>query len=79
MEDIANILFNSLQNFKNNEIYNICDDKPAPQNEIVAYGAKLLKVKQPDPVKLEEIGSEMLQNFIRIQKSDNKNEKFFQI
>ena len=78
VEDIANILFNSLQNFKNNEIYNICDDKPAPQNEIVAYGAKLLKVKQPDPVKLEEIGSEMLQNFYKDSKKvDNKKMKNF--
>ena len=45
VEDIANILFKSLDNFKNNEIYNICDDKPASQSDVAAYGAKLLKIK----------------------------------
>ena len=45
MEDIANILYKSLDNFKNNEIYNICDDKPAPQIEVISYGVKLLKLK----------------------------------
>ena len=32
VEDIANILFKSIDNFKNNE-FNICDDKPASQSE----------------------------------------------
>ena len=78
VEDIANILFKSLNNFKNNEIYNICDDKPASQSEVVAYGAKLLKLEQPNPVKLEEVKSEMLQNFYKDSKKvDNKKMKTF--
>ncbi len=78
VEDIANILFKSLNNFKNNEIYNICDDKPASQSEVVAYGAKLLKLKQPKPVKLEEVESEMLQNFYKDSKKvENKKMKSF--
>ena len=78
VEDIANILYKSLDNFKNNEIYNICDDKPAPQSEVVAYGSKLLKLEQPKPVKLEEIKSEMLQNFYKDSKKvDNKKMKAF--
>ncbi|MEC7136643.1 MAG: NAD-dependent epimerase/dehydratase family protein [Pseudomonadota bacterium] len=78
IEDIANILFKSLDNFKNNEIYNICDDKPASQNEVAAYGAKLLKMEQPNPVKLEEVESEMLQNFYKDSKKvDNKKMKTF--
>ena len=78
VEDIANILYKSLDNFKNNEIYNICDDKPAPQSEVVAYGLKLLKLEQPNPVKLEEIKSEMLQNFYKDSKKvDNKKMKAF--
>ena len=52
IEDIANILFKSLDNFKSNEIYNICDDKPAPQSEVAAYGAKLLKLEKLNPVNL---------------------------
>ena len=78
VEDIANILYKSLDNFKNNEIYNICDDKPAPQSEVVAYGLKLLKLEQPNPVQLEEIKSEMLQNFYKDSKKvDNKKMKAF--
>ena len=78
IEDIANILFKSLDNFKNNEIYNICDDKPTSQSEVVAFGAKLLKIKQPSPVKLDEIDSEMLQNFYKDSKKvDNKKMKNF--
>ena len=42
VEDIANILFKSLDNFKNNEIYNISDDKPASQFDVANYGARLL-------------------------------------
>ena len=78
VEDIANILFESLNKFKTNEIYNICDNKPASQNEVVAYAAKLLKLKQPNPVKLEELESEMLKNFYQDSKKvDNKKMKNF--
>ena len=78
VEDIANILFKSLDNFKNNEIYNICDDKPASQIEVAAYGAKLLKLEKPNSVKLEEVESEMLRNFYKDSKKvDNKKMKEF--
>ncbi len=78
VEDIANILFSSLDNFKNNEIYNICDDKPASQIEVASYGAKLLKLEQLNPVKLEEVESEMLKNFYKESKKvDNKKMKTF--
>ena len=78
VEDIANILFESLYNFKNNEIYNICDDKPASQREVASFGAKLLNLQQPNQVKLEEVESEMLQNFYKDSKKvDNKKMKNF--
>ena len=78
VEDIANILFKSINNFKNSEIYNICDDKPASQNEIAIYGAKLLKIDQPKPIKLEEVESKMLQNFYKDSKKvDNTKMKNF--
>ena len=78
VEDVANILFSSLNNFKNNEIYNICDDKPASQIEVAAYGAKLLKLELPQPVKLDEVESEMLKNFYEDSKKvDNKKMKAF--
>ena len=78
VEDIGNILFKSLENFKNNEIYNICDDKPASQSEVAAYGAKLLKLKTPNPVGLDKVESEMLRNFYKDSKKvDNKKMKSF--
>ena len=71
-------MFKSLDNFRNNEIYNISDDKPASQNEVAAYGAKLLKLERPNLVKLEEVESEMLQNFYKDSKKvDNKKMKAF--
>ena len=78
VEDIANILIKSLDNFKNNEIYNICDDKPASHSDVAAYGAKLLNLKNPNTVKLEEVESEMLRNFYKDSKKvDNKKMKTF--
>ena len=39
---------------------------------------KNIKIKKPNPVKLEEIESEMLQNFYKDSKKvDNKKMKFF--
>ena len=78
VEDIANILSKSLNKFKNKEIYNICDDKPASQIEVAAYGAKLLKLKQINPIKIEEVENEMLKNFYKDSKKvDNKKMKNF--
>ena len=78
IEDIANVLFKSLYNFKINEIYNICDDMPASQIEVATYGAKLLKMSQPNPLTLEEVESEMLKNFYKDSKKvDNKKMKSF--
>ena len=78
VEDIANILFKSLDNFKNNEIYNISDDKPASQFDVANYGARLLKLDLPKSVKLEEVESEMLKNFYKDSKKvDNRKMKLF--
>ena len=78
VEDIANILFKSIEHFKNREIYNICDDKPASQIEVAAYGSKLLKMDQPNTIKLEKVESEMLKNFYKDSKKvDNKKMKTF--
>ena len=77
VDDIANILYKSINLFKKNEIYNICDDMPASQVEVAAYGAKLLKLDLPNPIKLDT-ASEMLQNFYNDSKKvDNKKMKKF--
>jgi len=78
VEDIANILFKSLQNFKSKEIYNVSDDKPASTEEIILYGSKLLNTKKPETVELASIKSEMVRNFYKDSKKvDNKKMKEF--
>ncbi len=76
VEDIANILFNSLNHFKKKEIYNISDDKPASAEEVALYGVKLLGVNKPKTIEINEIESEMLKGFYRDSKKvDNKKMK----
>jgi nucleoside-diphosphate-sugar epimerase len=78
VEDIANILFKSLQNFKAKEIYNVSDDKPASTEEVILYGSKLLNTKKPETVDLTSIESEMVKNFYKDSKKvDNKKMKEF--
>ena len=80
VEDIANILFDSMKKFKRNEIYNISDDKPASQEEIATYGSKLLKLKSPELLELESLEDGMLKDFYKDSKKvDNqKVKKFFE-
>jgi nucleoside-diphosphate-sugar epimerase len=78
VEDIANILYNSLNFFKKKEIYNISDDKPASAEEVTIYGVKLLRVDKPKTIEINEIESEMLKNFYKESKKvDNKKMKEF--
>ena len=78
VEDIANILFSSLNYLKKNEVYNISDDKPASAEEVTMYGAKLLGASKPKIIKIDEIESEMLKGFYKDSKKvDNKKMKNF--
>ncbi len=79
VEDIANILSNSLNNFKKNEVYNISDDKPASAEEVAMYGVKLLGVNKPKTLEINDIDSEMLKGFYRDSKKVNnkKMKEFF--
>ncbi len=76
IEDIANALFKSLDNFKKGEIYNISDDKPASNKEVIMYGIKLLGVNKPQTIEIDEIENEMLKNFYKDSKKvSNKKMK----
>ena len=79
VEDIANILFKSLNNFKAKEIYNISDDKPTSSEELILYGSKLLNIEKPKAVNLSTIESEMVKNFYKDSKKVNnkKMKEFF--
>lgn len=54
VEDIANALAASMKNPRAGEIYNLCDDEPAPPQEVVAFAAKTLGVKVPAEVAFED-------------------------
>jgi len=78
VEDIANILSSSLNNFKKKEIYNISDNQPASSEEVTMYGVKLLGTDKPKTIENSEIESEMLKNFYKDSKKvDNKKMKEF--
>jgi len=79
VEDIANILFKSLQNFRSKEIYNISDDKPTSSEELIIHGSKLLNIEKPKVVEVSTIESEMLKNFYKDSKKVNnkKMKEFF--
>ena len=64
VEDIANILSSSLNNFKKKEIYNISDNQPASAEEVAMYGVKLLGIDKPKTIEINKIESEMLKKFL---------------
>ena len=67
-----------MDNFKDGEIYNISDDKPASNKEVIMYGIKLLGIEEPQTIEINEIKSEMLKNFYKDSKKvDNKKMKEF--
>jgi len=68
VEDIANILFESLSKFKSGEIYNISDDKPTLSEDITLYGAKILNIEKLKTIEIHDIESEMLKNFYKDSK-----------
>jgi nucleoside-diphosphate-sugar epimerase len=78
VEDIAEILFKSLEQFKNKEIYNISDDRPASSEEVILYGSKLLSIEPPTIVNLKSIENEMVLNFYKDSKKVN-NKKMKEI
>ena len=68
VEDIAEVLFKSLEKFKAKEIYNISDDRPASSEELILYGSKLLNIEPPAIIELESIENEMVKNFYKDSK-----------
>ena len=79
VEDIANVLIKSLGNLKKGEIFNISDDRPASNEELILHGVKLLGIEKPKTIKPEEIESQVLKNFYKDSKkvSNKKMKKFF--
>ena len=78
IEDIGNVLFESLSKFKSGEIYNLSDDKPTSSKEITLYGSKLLNIQNIEKISIDEIESKTLKDFYKDSKKvSNKKIKVF--
>ena len=47
VEDIATVLEASIARPRPGAIYNVCDDEPAPPDQVVTYAAELMGVEPP--------------------------------
>ena len=47
VEDIASVLAASMARPRPGRVYNVCDDEPAPPQDVVAFAAGLLGVEPP--------------------------------
>lgn len=47
VEDIARVLAASIEKPRAGAIYNVCDDEPAPPEDVIGYAARLLGVPEP--------------------------------
>ena len=55
VEDIVQVLIASMNNPKPGEIYNICDDLPAPSHEVIEHACTLLGVEPPPTYPIDDI------------------------
>ncbi|SLN58313.1 hypothetical protein ROJ8625_02953 [Roseivivax jejudonensis] len=69
VEDIATVLAASIERPNPGAVYNVCDDDPAPPQDVLAYAAELLGLPAPPEVPFDEAEmSPMARSFY----SDNK-------
>ncbi|MBI4183497.1 MAG: SDR family oxidoreductase [Proteobacteria bacterium] len=59
VDDIAGVLTASITRPRPGAIYNVCDDEPAPQAEVVAFACRLLGIEPPPVVPFDEAAAEM--------------------
>ena len=52
--DITNIIIAAINKPRPLRIVNLCDEEPAPQEDVIRYAAKLLNVIPPKPIPFEE-------------------------
>ncbi|NNE81237.1 MAG: SDR family oxidoreductase, partial [Silicimonas sp.] len=54
VEDIARVLVASIQRPNPGAIYNVCDDDPAPPEDVIAHAAELLGLPVPEAIAFED-------------------------
>lgn len=63
-DDLAGLLERAMARVMRGEIFNVCDDEPAPADEVLVHAAGLLGVEPPPAVAFEDAGlSPMAQRF----------------
>ena len=74
VEDIAQVLVASLERPQPGQIYNLCDDDPAPPEDVIGYSADLLGLPPPPLVGFEEAElGEMARSFYAENKRIRNN------
>jgi nucleoside-diphosphate-sugar epimerase len=69
VDDIAQVLAASIARPRPGAVYNVCDDNPAPPDEVIAYACELLGVEPPAEVPFDQAPlSDMARSFY----ADNK-------
>ncbi len=64
LADVVRVLRASMARPDPGAIYNVCDDMPAPPQEVVAYACRLLDIPPPPDIPFEEAGlSDMARSF----------------
>lgn len=69
VEDIAQVLAAAIEQGGAGNIYNVCDDAPAPPQDVVAYAAELLGVAPPP---LEDFATADMSEMARAFYGDNR-------
>ena len=54
VEDIAQVLHASIDQPDPGAVYNVCDDDPAPPQDVIAYAARLLGLPEPEAIAFED-------------------------
>lgn len=71
VEDIVHVMLASIKNPSPGEIYNVCDDEPAPAHEVVEYACGKMGVEPPplipfEQAELSEMGREFYSSNRRV-------------
>lgn len=77
IDDIVSVIKSSITKDNKSEIYNLADDMPCPQYEIIEYASKLLNISPPKRIAYEEAElSDMAKDFYsQSKKVSNKKIK----
>ncbi len=55
VHDLAQIVCASMNDIQPGEVYNVCDDCPAPSHEVIEYACKLLGVEAPPLIPFDNV------------------------